>query len=140
VGAHQKVSAVDCHTYGLLEEDDAFLEHRIPQLLHPPAGQWDAGARAPQEVQPKEIEPAHVCPPLVQGCNALTTVEWLLDATLRVLRDGQGLLLGNVLEGFVAHDDIDVILNFGQVLLVGTLNGNGNRKLDPLLLGAGRAR
>ena len=119
---------------------DAFLEHPIPQLLHPPAGQWDAGARAPQEVQPKEIEPAHVCPPLVQGCNALTTVEWLLDATRRILRDGQGLLLGNVLEGFVAHDDIDVILNFGQVLLVGTLNGNGNSKLDPLLLGAGRAR
>jgi hypothetical protein len=72
--------------------------------------------------------------------NALTTVEWLLDATRRIFRDGQGLLLGNVIEGFVAHDDIDVILNFGQVLLVGTLNGNGNNKLDPLLLGAGRAR
>ena len=120
--------------------DDAFLEHPIPQLLHPLAGQWDAGGRDPEEVQPQEIEPGYVCPPLGQGCNALTTVEWLLDATRRILRDGQGLLLGNVLEGFVAHYDIDVILDFGQVLLGGTLNRNGNSKLDSLFLGAGRAR
>ena len=90
--------------------------------------------RAPQEIQPQEIEPGYVCPPPGQSCNALTTVERLLDATLRVLRDGQGLLLGNVLEGFVAHADMDVFLNFGQVLLVGPLNWNN--KLDPLLLGA----
>ena len=58
-----------------------------------------------------------VCLPPGQGCNTLTTVEWLLDATLRVLRDGQGVLFwGNALEGFVAHDG--VFLNFGEVLLV----------------------
>ena len=63
---------------------------------------------APQKVQPKEIELGYICPPLGQGCKALTIVEWLVDATIRVHCDGQGILLGNVLEGCVAHDDIDV--------------------------------
>ena len=39
-----------------------------------------------------------------QGYNTLTIVECPLDATLRVLRDGQGIPRGNVIEGFVAHD------------------------------------
>ena len=60
-----------------------------------------------------------------QGYLALTTVEWLLDATLRVLREWQGIVLGNVLVGFVVHYDIDVLLFCGPVLLVGTINGNG---------------
>ncbi|MFM7989395.1 MAG: hypothetical protein ACKPKO_59785, partial [Candidatus Fonsibacter sp.] len=57
-----------------------------------------------------------------------------MDATLRAIRDWQGIALGNVIVGFAAHDDIDVLLNCGQVLLVGT---NGNGTLDRPLLTLG---
>ena len=110
VGVHRKVSAVDCHIYGLLEGMMHVKEHRIPQLLPPWRDNGMPGDRAPQEVQPKEVEPGYVCPPHGQGCNALTTVDLLLDATFRVFRDGQGVLLGKVIEGFVALADIDVFL------------------------------
>ncbi|MFM7986753.1 MAG: hypothetical protein ACKPKO_46310, partial [Candidatus Fonsibacter sp.] len=110
-GVHRKVSAVDCDTCGLLEGTDAALAHPVPQLIHPLARQWDAGGMAPQEVQPQKIEPGYVRTLLGQGYLALITVERLLDATLRVLRDGQGIVLGIVLVGFAVHDDIGALLN-----------------------------
>ncbi|MFM7982517.1 MAG: hypothetical protein ACKPKO_24665, partial [Candidatus Fonsibacter sp.] len=45
---------------------------------------------------------------------ALITVERLLGATLRFLRDGQGVVLGNVIVGFAVHDGIDVFWNCGR--------------------------
>ena len=57
----------------------------------------------------KKLNPDMYVPRLAKAGVALITVERFLDATLRVLRDGQGLLLGNVFEGFVAQDDIDVL-------------------------------
>ncbi|MFM7979180.1 MAG: hypothetical protein ACKPKO_07675, partial [Candidatus Fonsibacter sp.] len=66
---------------------------------------------------------------------ALITVAWLLGATLRVLPYGHGILLGNVIVGFAVHVDIDVLLNCEQVLLAGTVNGNGTLDSPLLTLG-----
>ncbi|MFM7979028.1 MAG: hypothetical protein ACKPKO_06890, partial [Candidatus Fonsibacter sp.] len=133
----QRVSAVDCNTYGILEGlmPSLNISPTKRKLIHHLAGQWDAGGRAPQEVQPQEIEPGYVCPSIGELYLALIAVEWLLDATLRVLRDWQEIVLGDVIVGCAGHDDIDVFLNCGQVLVVGTFNGNGTLDRPIVTLG-----
>ena len=51
------------------------------------------------------------CAPLAQCCPAHDGIEWLLNAALRVLADGHGVGLDNVLEGLAAQDGVEVILH-----------------------------
>ena len=105
VGFHRKVRVVDCHTDGLLERVMPSLNIQSPNSFTLRRENGMPGLGLLKRPNPKN-EPAHLSPPLDRGCNALTTVEWLPDATRRILRNGQGLLLGNVIEGFVVHDDV----------------------------------
>ena len=46
---------------------DAFLELPIPKLLHPLAGQWDAGGRAPQAANRNKSNPDMYVPRLAKA-------------------------------------------------------------------------
>ena len=111
VSLNWKVCVVDSYADWFFERHGSILEHEVCKFPHPLAREWNAGRWAPQQVQPKKVEPGYVGPPPSQRCLALLRIKRLLDATLCILADGQWVLLGNVPEDLAMQDSADVVLH-----------------------------